>query len=254
MTSLAQTRPPLSLPAAAPAHEHCVRTSLELLSELYNYNHWIYNKVRPFIRGRVCEVGSGVGNITQFMLNSPQLVGIEPCRTSCQDTASRFRQHQNVRLVHCALEECPNTDVPKDHFDTVVCLNVLEHIGDDVDSLRRMRSLCTKRGRVVILVPAHMSIYGQLDRSFGHWRRYNRRSLRQAFTAAGLAPTYSFYMNMLGYFGWCWQSRILKRDQISASAGWVFNRLVPFLDAFERLVRLPFGQSLVMIGTPANPA
>jgi 16S rRNA A1518/A1519 N6-dimethyltransferase RsmA/KsgA/DIM1 with predicted DNA glycosylase/AP lyase activity len=84
-----------------------VRSSLELLSDLYNYNHWIYNKVRPFIRGRVCEVGSGVGNVTQFMLNNPQLVGIEPCADSFEETRTRFQEHLNVRLVRCGLEDCP---------------------------------------------------------------------------------------------------------------------------------------------------
>ena len=105
----------------------------------------------------------------------------------------------------------------------------------DVDGLARMRRVCHDRGRVIILVPAHMSIYGELDRSFGHVRRYNRRTLRRAFEAAGLQVSYSFYMNALGYFGWWWQSRWQRREEISVSGARLFNRLVPFLDAAERL-------------------
>jgi len=102
---------------------------------------------------------------------------------------------------------------------------------------------------------AHMSIYGALDRSFGHCRRYNRRCLGRAFEAAGLRPTYSFYMNALGYFGWWWHSRLLRREQIPVQTGRFFNRLVPLLDAIERILPPPFGQSLVMVGTPVvhNP-
>lgn len=242
----------LALPAGQsitdPAAE--VHTSLEVLSELYNYNHWLFNKVRPFVRGRVCEVGSGIGNITQFMLNCDEVVGIEPLRVSYETLSSRFQDHANVHFAQCVLDQCPRDDVPAEHFDTVVCLNVLEHIEDDVASLRRMRSLCREKGRVVILVPAFMSLYGELDRSFGHYRRYTRRTLQRAFEEAGLRATYSFYMNTLGVLGWWWQGRCLRRRQITVESSRFFNRLVPFLDAFERVVRLPIGQSLVMIGTP----
>lgn len=257
-TLLEQSAPaqnaPASPTAAAPSASAAgqVHSSLELLSDLYNYNHWIYNKVRPFIRGKVCEVGSGIGNITQFLLGCDEVVGIEPLEQSIGLAEPRFKNHLNVRFVQGVLENFPNNQVPQDHFDTVVCMNVLEHIEDDVDSLRRMRLMCKPRGRVVILVPAHMSIYGEIDRSFGHYRRYNRKSLGRVFRAAGLNPTYSFYMNSLGYFGWLWHSRLMKREQIPGDAGRFFNRLVPFLDAFERVVRLPFGQSVIMIGTPGQ--
>jgi len=239
------------MPADPSAIGDQVRTSLELLSDLYNYNHWIFNKVRPFIRGRVCEVGCGIGNITQFLLNAPSVVAIEPCPDACRHVRQRFQAHLNIRFVQCALADCPSDDVPAGQFDTVVCLNVLEHIEDDVDSLIRMRQLCRPRGRVVILVPAHMSIYGQLDRSFHHYRRYNRRSLRAAFTAASLKPQYSTYLNALGYFGWWWHSCCRQRRQIPRNASRLFNRFVPFLDAAERLIPPPFGQSLIMVGTPA---
>jgi len=228
-----------------------VSASLALLSDLYNYNHWIFNKVRPFIGGRVCEVGCGIGNITQFLLNAEAVVGIEPQRACCEHVRQRFADHLNLRFVQCQLADCPSREVPTAGFDTVVCLNVLEHIEDDVGSLVRMRQLCGPKGRVVILVPAHMHLYGQLDRSFGHYRRYNRAGLRKTFAAAGLKPVYSTYMNALGCLGWWWHSRCRKRRQIPRDASRFFNRLVPFLDAAERLVPPPFGQSLIMVGTTA---
>jgi SAM-dependent methyltransferase len=225
-----------------------VLQSLRVLRELYNYNHWLFNKVRPFIRGRVFEVGSGIGNITQYLLNCESVTGIEPFPAAYRELCGRFRNHLNVNFFQCSLENCPNKDVPAGCFDTLLCLNVLEHITDDADALQCMSRCLSLRGRVVILVPAHMSIYGELDRSFGHYRRYTRRGLNRLFKQAGLKPVHSFYMNHIGYFGWWWQGRILQQDNISPRASWFFNRLVPFLDAFERVVRLPFGQSLVMVG------
>lgn len=233
--------------AAASWENH---TRLALLNELYAYNHWLFDKVRLLIRDNVCEVGCGTGNITQFLLNRERVVGIEPFRPSLEKAQRRFAKHLNVEFAGCRLDESPNELVPAESFDTVLCMNVLEHINDDVDSLRRMRQLCRSDGNVVTLVPAHMSAFGGLDRAAGHFRRYSRRSLGRAFERAGLAVTHSFYMNALGYFGWLWYGRFLGREQLPASGARLFNRLVPLLDAFERIIPPPFGQSLVMAGTP----
>ncbi len=225
-------------------------TRLALLNELYAYNYWLYDKVRLFIKGDVCEVGCGTGNITQFLLNRERVVGIEPFIPSLEKARRRFAKHVNVEFANCRLDDSPNELVPAESFDTVLCMNVLEHIEDDVDSLRRMRRLCRGNGSVVTLVPAHMSVFGGLDRAAGHFRRYNRRSLGRAFEQAGLIVTHSFYMNALGYFGWLWYGRVLGREQLPASGARLFNRLVPLLDAFERNIPPPFGQSLVMAGAP----
>ncbi len=237
-----------SPPASAAAWN--VHTSLEVLEALYNYNHWLFNRVRPFIRGEVCEIGSGTGTITRFLLSHRRVVGVEPFEQSLRVARERFEAHLNVRFVRATLQSCPNEAVPAGTFDSVVCLNVLEHIEDDVHSLAIMRRLSKPRGRVVILVPAHMSLYGQLDVSFGHYRRYNRRSLGQAFAAAGLHVTHSWYMNAVGCIGWLWNARIRRCREIPFASARFFDRLVPFIDAFERVVPVPFGQSLVMIGTP----
>ncbi len=229
-----------------------VHSSLEVLSDLYNYNHWLFNKVRPFIGETVCEVGCGIGNITQFLLGRTRIVGIEPLAASFRQSESRFKDHLNTSIVNCALEDCPSEAVAAESFDTVLCMNVLEHIADDLGAMRTMRQLCRPGGKVAILVPAHMSIYGELDRSFGHCRRYNKKSLGRLFRSAGLEPTYGRYMNMIGCFGWFWEGRCLGRRQIRTQSARLFNRLVPFIDVVERILPPPFGQSLLMVGTP-NP-
>ncbi len=221
---------------------------LDLLRGLDAYVRWLCERVRPFIQGEVCEVGCGTGNMIQFLLNHPRIVGLEPFGPSLEKARSRFADRRNVSFLDYWLHECPNEDVPTDSFDTVVCMNVLEHIEDDVDALRRMAALCRETGRVVILVPAHMSAFGGLDRTAGHFRRYNRRGLRGAFERAGLHVLHSFYMNSLGYFGWFWYARVLNRKELPATPARWFNRLVPLLGAVERLIKPPFGQSLVMVG------
>jgi len=232
--------------------EKATRTSLVLLREQYNYNHWIYSNLRPFVRGRICDVGCGIGNITQFLLNHDQIVGIEPSADSFREAQAFFSNHLNVRLVNAFLSDVPQEVAPDGSFDTVLCVNVLCEIEDEVAALRDMRRLCRPGGSVVVLAAAHMGLYGALDRAYGFHRRHSRRSMRLSFEAAGLRPTTAFYMNALGFFGWWWHSRVLKRRQISTGSTQFFERLVPFLQTLERVVRPPFGQSLVMVGTPAR--
>lgn len=235
----------------APAIQETVHDSLELLGELYDYNHRTYARLRPFLAGDVCEVGCGIGNVTQFLLNHKRVVGVEPFPESIRKARARFAEHRNVRIVQSWLSQCPSDEVPAGSFDSVLCTRVLEYIDDDQGALTRMRELCKPHGSVVLLVAAHPSAYGSLDEEYGHRRRYNRRGLATKFRAAGLEPSASFYMNAPGYFGWLWESRIRRRTKIAPAAARAANRLAPFLEVFERICPLPFGQSLVMAGRPA---
>ncbi len=255
-------------PAAAIALEHrgqaaaadecpiqrAVRTSLERLSDLYAYNHWIYSRIRPYLRGAICEVGGGTGNITQFLLNYPRVVSLEPDGHSLRIARERFADHLNTKFVQTYVEGCPREEVAAGSFDTVICLNVLEHIENDVEALRRMGALCAAGGQVVILVPAMQWAFGRLDESFGHYRRYSRRTLRAAFAAAGLEVVASRYFNFIGAFGWWYTSRVRGAVQLEASSCRTFDRLVPYLDSIERLIPPPIGQSLIMVGRPVAGA
>lgn len=227
-----------------------VSTSLAILSTLYHYNLWIFDMVRDHLGPTVVEVGAGVGNITQFLLNAERLVCLEPFEPYRDYLTRRFAKHLNVQVVPHPIGQCPNADVPAGEFHSVLCLNVLEHIADDVEALRRMKQLLRPDGRVIVLVPALPVLFGRMDRAMGHHRRYTLGSLRRAFHTAGLKPAWGRYMNLAGAFGWWWQGRVLKKSQISASKAEMFNRIVPILSAFERLIPILIGQSVVVVGRP----
>lgn len=241
----APTLAPVDVPARP---DDAVSRGLEILATVYHYNHWIFDQVREHLGKRVVEVGSGIGNITQFLLNVDEVVCLEPFEPYCRHLRSRFAPHRNVRVVQGAIEQCPGPEVPAGQFDTVVCLNVLEHIEDDVSALRRMRELLAPGGRVIVLVPALHFLYGQMDRALGHVRRYSRRSLRGAFRQAGLRPVSARYLNALGMLGWWWHGRVRGRTVVPVGATRLFDRMVPFLAAWERLVPPLIGQSVVMVG------
>ena len=156
---------------------------------LRHYNLWMFEAVRGHLRPTVVEVGAGLGNITQFLLGAERLVCLEPFGPYRQYLATRFAKHPNVEVYPYRIEDCPNAEVAAGAFDSVVCLNVLEHLADDGEALRRMRLLLRPGGRVVVVAPALPALFGQMDRALGHLRRYTLRSLRRAFRAAGLKAT-----------------------------------------------------------------
>lgn len=228
-----------------------VSHSLAVLATVYHYNHWIFNSVRDHLGSSVLEVGAGMGNITQFLLNVENLTCLEPFDTYRQYLADRFKKHLNVAIVPFQIEDCPNDKVAEGSFDSVVCLNVLEHIEDDVAALVRFRRLLRPGGKAVVLVPALPWIYGAMDEQMGHFRRYTLGSLRRAFRAAGLRPVYGRYMNLIGAFGWWWRARVRRKTNIPEKETRLFDRMVPMLSAIEQIFPPLIGQSVIVVGTNA---
>ena len=226
-----------------------VAHSLRLLSTVYNYNHWIFETLRDHIGPRVLEVGAGVGNITQFLLNQEEVTCLEPVDPYRLHLLQKFRKHLNVTVYPYPIEQTPNEEVKEGRFDCVLCINVLEHIADDRGALCRMRRLAGPGGRVVVFVPGLPCIYGRMDKAMGHCRRYTLRSLRRMFHEVGLRPEQGRYMNMIGAPAWWWQGRVRKKQKLSVAATLAFDRLLPFLSALERLLPVPFGQSVYLVGT-----
>ena len=134
-----------------------------------------------------------------------------------------------------------------ERLDTVVCLNVLEHIEDDRASLRTMHQLLQPGGRLVLLVPSLRALYGTLDDALGHFRRYVPDELSEKLGAAGFHLRHLEYFNLAGVPGWWLAGRVLHRRLIPTGALRWYEALVP-LFRLERLLPWRIGQSLIAIG------
>ena len=245
------TAPP-GLTSPLPDSTSALQDSLEVMESMYLYNHWIFANIRPFLGEKILEVGSGTGNITSFLLCYPRVVALEPDLISARKAARRFYNHHNVQVIPETLEDYTQQASNGASFDTVICLNVLEHIEDDVYALCCMREHLAADGKVVILVPALGALYGALDRSLGHYRRYNKRHLRRKFHQADLQIIKSYYMNLPGVLGWFLHSRILHRVGLAPRSARKFEKAVPYIMAAESAFKPPLGQSLVMVGRAKN--
>ncbi|HLZ45052.1 MAG TPA: class I SAM-dependent methyltransferase, partial [Gemmatimonadales bacterium] len=161
----------------------------------------MFDRLRPWVGGAVLEIGSGIGNLSTFLLDAKRLV--------LTDTREEYLNRLRQRFAQCANVSVERLYLPNEHaalagqrFDTIICLNVLEHVDDDIGSLVAIRGMLAADGRLVLLVPALPALYGTMDRALGHHRRYTRRGLGDVFRQTGFRLAHIEYFNLAGVPGW----------------------------------------------------
>jgi len=208
---------------------------LDAMAGATAYNEWLVDRARPWLHGRVLDVGAGIGTHTvQLQPFADEVVALEP--------EHEFAELLRARADGATVVEGGVDDVDG-AFNAIVCFNVLEHIADDEGTLRRFRELLAPHGTLMLLVPAHPALYGTLDRAFGHERRYGKRELRTKLEAAGLAPVVLRHVNPVATLGWLVQAKVRRRPRMSYRGLDLYDRLVPAFRTLDR-VPIPFGLSL----------
>lgn len=213
------------------------------------YNAWQYRRIAPYLGQRVLEVGSGVGNISQHIISDNRelviLTDTDPYYRN--ELRSKFGSQGKVMIDTLTLPDAgARQRFGQNRLDTVVALNVVEHIEDDVASIRTMGEIVVPGGKVIVLVPALTWLFGSLDEELHHYRRYTRRSLAAAIDAAGLTLERLFWFNVVGVAGW-WLNAVVRRTpRIPVAQLRTFDRLVPML-RLEDMLPIPFGQSLIAV-------
>jgi len=220
--------------------------TLERMAAAPRFNRWMFERLSPWIGTRILEIGAGIGNVSVFFADRERVVLTDTEPYYLARLRDRFKEARQVRVAELRLPGV-NPTIVAERLDTVVCLNVLEHIEDDLGSLRAMRALLAPGGKLVLLVPALRALYGTLDESLGHFRRYGTGELASKIGAAGFRLSRMEYFNLGGVPGWWFTGRVLRRRLIpSAALGW-YDALVP-LFRLERLLPWRIGQSLIAIG------
>jgi ubiquinone/menaquinone biosynthesis C-methylase UbiE len=224
-------------------------SDLEIMSSAENYRKWMHSRIVPFIGQRILEVGSGIGNFTQLFLDRDLVVATDVHGPCIDQLKTRLADHHNVVTLQLDISDPAALQLESYACDTVVCLNVLEHVQEDLKALTHMHRLLKPGGRLVLLVPAFQFLYGTVDRSLQHYRRYTRNNLLPRMREAGFKVERSFYMNIIGMMGWLLNNRILKRREENAKQIHFFDRYIsPAAERVERLIPPPFGLSLIAIG------
>lgn len=216
------------------------------LNEARNYRAALVREFTPLLRGRVLEVGAGIGQMTAEFARVPsvkEIVAVEP-EAAFHDAFCAANPGR--RLIRGTLAQLP----PGGDWDALVAINVLEHIEQDAAELAAWAArLRPRRGRLGLFVPARPELYAPIDRDFGHYRRYTRPVLRARLEAAGFEIERLCHFNLVGYFGWWYVFKLLGRRHFEAATVRRFDRMIfPAVHWLESHVcRPPFGQSLLAV-------
>ena len=221
--------------------------TLNQLAELDRYNHWIYEHISNALGRRVLEVGSGTGNITQFLCaEGREVTATDVVPNYCNELKRLFGDNPNVRIGKFDLTAKAPEDFVANPFDSVVCLNVIEHIENDLFALAQIRDSLAPGGKLALLVPAHRFLYGAFDRAVGHYRRYEKRELASKLEKTGFTVREMKFFSLAAALPWLINGRLLKRDYLPVGQANLANGLVPLLK-LERLIGPPCGLSLIAI-------
>jgi SAM-dependent methyltransferase len=209
----------------------------------------------PFCGRRLLEVGAGLGDFAAQFRDLDHLVLADSDPLCLDALRRRFAGRTDVEVVETDLSDADAPIALDQPVDTVVAINVLEHIADDTRALRSLARLLVPGGRIVCWVPGYPALYGDFDRSVGHHRRYTPASAHAVARRAGLTVERAQPVNLLGGIAWWAAVRMGRQGTPSARLVDLYDRiLVPATRSIENRVRVPFGQSVFLVArVPATP-
>jgi SAM-dependent methyltransferase len=207
----------------------------------------LFEEFRPYIGKRILEIGCGLGNQLRYFLDRELVVGIDISPESVSEVKHRFQDYPNVQAYELGITDTKVLSLADSAFDTALSVNVFEHIEDDILAFAHTYSILQSGGRFILIVPAHEWLYGTMDRSIGHYRRYTKNTLARKLEDAGFGVLHQKYVNMAGALGWLVNGRLLKRQVPPTGQLKFINTLVPALKGVERRFEPLFGVSLLSI-------
>lgn len=220
------------------------KDTLESMSQAVWYNKWTVKKFKSFLKGDILEVGCGIGNFTNFLKKFGNVWAIDIVDSYIKQTSQIEGGGINVGFGDIEKGEYFFKDRK---FDSVVCLNVLEHIKDDKRALKNIRELLKADGNLILLVPAYDFLFGAIDKSIGHFRRYDKNQLKNILEDMGFKVIKSRVINFLGGIGWWISSKLFSTNKIDESNIKIFNLIAPLALPIEDIFEPPLGTSILII-------
>jgi len=221
--------------------------NLEILNENQNFTDWMYEEIKPFISGDILEVGSGIGTYSKKLLKDfkKQNIILSDIDNQFIVLLKKKYSKKNIKIIKLDLEKNNNV---REKVDTIIALNVLEHIKNDTAALQNIYDCLKPKGRAIILVPAHKNLYNCIDKAVGHYRRYTKKELIQKIKKTKLKIKYIQYFNFISIFGWYLNGTIFKKSIIDKNAIKIFNWGIPLFKFIDKNILLnKIGISIILI-------
>ena len=211
------------------------------------YDAWLLEEISPYLGERILEIGCGLGNLIRYLKDKEFVLGIDTSLESIVNLRSQYKGFPNLAFEHADITESKILQYEKYNLDTVVSLNTLEHISNDELALMHAFRLLMPRGNLILIVPAHQWLYGTMDASIGHYRRYSKKDLQSKLNSLGFKVKMQKYINVAGAVGWFINGRIIRQRVPPQNQLKIMNLVVPPLKRMEQLINMPFGISIITI-------
>lgn len=222
---------------------NCGGETLESMSQAVWFNQWTLNKFKSYLHGDILEVGCGIGNFTGTLANYGNVWAIDINENYIKELKTTDIQ-ANVGAGNIDKGEY---FFGNRKFDAVVCINVLEHIEDDSAALSNFNKLLKKGGRLILMVPSSPFLYGEIDRSIGHYRRYEKINLIKRLEKLDFVIIKSRRLNILGALGWFISGKIMKDTIIKKWKIKIFDFVARIMLPVEDFIEPPIGTSILII-------
>ena len=230
-----------------------VGKDLEAMSFAVNYHRWILSIFEPFLGRRVVEVGAGTGSFSELLLERrlESLSLVEPSTEMYEQLCRRVDELKSVVTVKTyndIFQQVADRIRSSEQPDSIIYVNVLEHIEDDVAELRITNNALERGGRLFIFVPALQWLHGSFDRQINHYRRYSKAELETKCVRAGFRVIASRYFDVLGVLPWWVKYRLLQSNKMDAGAVRFYDRrVVPIARTLESRLPPPLGKNVLLI-------
>lgn len=231
-----------------------ITENLNAWNKLDRYSKWIYHMYEKYIGKEVLDIGGGVGTAISFYIDKAErVVATELFENQVNIMNKRFENYQYFKAIQADIMK--DDFSAYDKFDTIILINVLEHIEDDRKALANMKKLLKDSGTIIICVPAMPGLYCYMDKNVGHYRRYTKGELRVKAKRAELQVIEDKYMNFMGILPY-WIKGKLKKDNggsfstsIDEGESKLYSIATSILEPIERVIKPPIRISEFIILT-----
>ena len=218
------------------------KINLEKVSMMQNYVKWLYDEIKPYLGSNILEVGAGMGAITKLIEKDKNrsIIPIDKKEYQINLSSTKIKKMDITSDISMLANQ---------KFDTIICVNVLEHIEKDILAIRNMHQLLEEKGKIVIIVPAIKFIYGKIDRADKHWRRYSKQEILRKIRQSQFEITGFKYINFFGIFGWIFQNYILNSQKHRNADLKRFDWACRILPKIESIIKLPIGLNMLIVAS-----
>lgn len=218
--------------------------TLESMSQAIWYNRWILQKFAGLVKGDILEIGCGIGNFTKSLTKYGKVTAIDINNDYIEQAKKKVGGYARIGFGDI---EKGNYFFKGRVFDTIVCINVLEHIKDDVMALQNIYKLLKPNGILILHVPAHLFLYGSIDAAIGHFRRYEIKKLINNMQSSGFEIDQAKRLNFIGAVGWFIVNKLFRDKEVKETKIAIFNLIAPIFLSLENIFEPPIGTSILVI-------